>query len=434
MHILLIMSNSDSGHSNISDNKANDNSVLSVSQLTESIKTLILSKFSRAIKVEGEVSNVKISGTSLYATLKDNSASISIVLWNNTSKCKIKNGDNVVVTGFMGCYSKQGSYQIRVIKIEAKGVGNLHEKYENLKKTFEKKGYFSKKRILPNKINRIGILTSVEGAVLQDILHVLRSKFYSGEVHIKNCSVQGNQCPESVKNGIVFFNKLHKTKPFDILLIARGGGSTEDLMGYSSTEVVKAIYESPIITISAVGHETDTMLSDYAADYRAPTPSIAGEIITTTQNSRRELLNKSIDNITHIESYILNKINNQIDRLVYSSKLIEAHNPIKIIESELIRLQQCEKNIEEDIISKCNEFLHKLEKLKNKNMSHNVNKTLSYGYAVIVNEENDIVSDTKTMKKLVGSKQKLKIIFADGEVDMNSLLYSDGRSKKNKTD
>ena len=265
-----------------------DNSI-TVSELNTKIKDVIVENMSDIIRVKGEISNIKISNKNIYLALKDESSSISVIYWSgvDTLNDKVQNGDDVIVTGKINCFHKQGTYQIICSKIEKIGIGNLHEKYESLKKSFHQKGYFSKKRQIPNKINRIAILTSTEGAALQDVLYVLKSNSFSGEVVIKNCFVQGQNCPESIKSGIEYFNKLHKIKYFDILLITRGGGSFEDLMGYSSKEAVRAIYDSPIITISAVGHEVDCMLSDMAADYRAPTPSIAGEVISSIQKKKK---------------------------------------------------------------------------------------------------------------------------------------------------
>lgn len=404
---------------------------ITVSELNEQIKVILLENLSDTVRVKGEISNIKISGKNIYLTLKDELSAINVISWGGgeTLAGTVQNGDDVIVTGKMNCFQKQGTYQIILAKIEKVGIGNLHEKYENLKKTFEQKGYFSKKRKIPNNIGRIAVLTSSEGAVLQDIFYVLKSNHFSGEVHVKNCFVQGQNCPQSVKEGIEFFNKLHKSKPFDLLLIARGGGSFEDLMGYSSKEVVKAIYESQIITISAIGHETDCMLSDLAADFRAPTPSIAGEVISSAQKKKKELLIKNLERIMNIECIISNKLETIKDKLIQYSKMSDTFNPGKFIDNELEKLERKVMIIENNIISNHDDIFYKIEKLKHRNDQFDTKKMLTRGYNILVNEDNELISSTKTLKNIIGKKQKLKIIFADGELDLSQ--YIGNVTKKN---
>ena len=193
---------------------------ITVSQLNDKIKGLLTKSFGEQIKIKGEISNVKVSNGNTFLTLKDDESSINVVSWRNEIK-NIKNGDDVVVTGNVTCYPKQGTYQVTTHKIDRIGIGNLYEKLEKNKKTFEEKGYFSKskeKTYFPTTINRVAILTSKEGAAIQDILYQLRVNLFCGEVYVKNCQVQGQSCPQSICDGIEYFNKLNKTKPIDILL------------------------------------------------------------------------------------------------------------------------------------------------------------------------------------------------------------------------
>jgi len=387
---------------------------ITVSYLNDSIKNILLSNIPDTLKVNGEVSNIKISGQNTYLTLKDDTSSIAVVAWSMKFD-KIKNGDDVIVTGKINCFQKQGSYQILAYKIERIGVGNLHEQYEKLKKTFESKGYFLQKRDFPNKINRIAIVTASEGAALQDIMYVLKSNAFGGQVYIKNCIAQGQLCPQSVSDGIEYFNKLHKTKPFDILIISRGGGSFEDLMGYSSKEVVNAIYESDIFTISAVGHEVDTMLSDYTADYRAPTPSVAGEVVSQFQKDAKENISKLSDNLLKLQINIKNKLLEYENNLVYCKKILTSVNPINYIDNELLKIDNLRNTILHKVKHNIEYTNREIDKLKTKCESHNIAHTMDKGYSIVTDDKGTLINSKKVLKECIKNKQKLKIVFVDGE-------------------
>jgi exodeoxyribonuclease VII large subunit len=394
---------------------------ISVTQLSNKIKNILLDKFPITLKIKGEISNIKNSGNNIYLTLKDESSSINVVSFHN--KFDITNGDNVIVSGKINSYQKQSSYQIIASKIEKTGTGDLFIKYSELKKTCEKKGLFLKKRVLPTEINRIGILTSTEGAALQDILYVLNANLFTGEIYIKNCSVQGTLCSSSVCDGIKYFNELNKTTKFDILLITRGGGSIEDLMGYSTKEVVNSIYDSDIITISAIGHEIDFMLSDFTADIRAPTPSIAGQIISSVQKNNRLVLNKHIENLSKLKTNIINKINTYEDRLSYIKKFTTTFNPDNIINSELLNLEKNRNKLKQKMESRIKIYETKINNLKSKNNENNMKKVLNNGYSVLLDQNGNIISQIENLLNCIHNKQKLKIILSDGEFDV-SLLYA----------
>jgi exodeoxyribonuclease VII large subunit len=294
-------------------------------------------------------------------------------------------------------------------------------KYQKLKDEFEKKLYFTKKLPFPNSINNIGILTSVEGAALKDVLYVLNEGGFNGNIYIKNCLAQGLGCPSSVKDGILYFTTLNKTTPIDILLVTRGGGGMEDLMGYSSEEVVKSLYETNLFTISAIGHEIDTMLSDLAADYRAPTPSIAGELIIKLQNRGMENLLKVSNVLKHLEYMILSKLN------LYESKLHQINNnnklknPNHIINLEIRRLSEIDRKLKEHIDSNIIDVNERLNKLRSKNNIHDTIQLLNTGYSIVIDENNNLIDDLNVFKKNIQNKKELKIIFKNGEIRMSGV-------------
>jgi exodeoxyribonuclease VII large subunit len=393
---------------------------ITVSDLNNIIRDTLVEKFSSQLKVKGELSNIKISGQHTYLTLKDSNSSINVVAWN-TKFQNINNGDDVMVTGKIACYVKGGTYQLSVSKIDKIGIGHLHEILEENKKLFLEKGYFTKSQVclpLPDIVKSIGILTASEGAALHDILYVLKKNMFHGKVYIKNCSVQGQLCPQSVSNGITFFNNLNKKNHVDILIVSRGGGSFEDLIGYSSKEIVKAIYKTSIYTISAVGHEVDTMLSDFSADYRAPTPSIAAEVVSCTQKKRKEELGNNLAYIQTLKIQIINKLENYKESLKSSSKILNTLNPENYLINELNKFERIRYDFHNTINNVIEKHKNELEKNSTKNESFNPAQTFENGYVAIVDEQNNLINTLNMFNEHMATKQKLKIVFIDGEIDI----------------
>lgn len=394
------------------------NKPLSVSEINELVKTIAATHIGHKIFIKGELSNIKKSNGHLYFTLKDSISNINGIYWRFNSDA-LKNGDVVIVEGKITFFTKQGTYQITASNIDKCGIGDINTKYQNLKEEFEKKGYYSKKREFPKKIRNIGLLTAKEGAALQDILYVLNNNNFMGNVYIKNCLAQGNSCAKSVKDGIEFFNNM-KDK-IDILVIARGGGSVEDLMGYSTEDVVKTIYLSDIFTISAIGHEIDFMLSDFAADFRAPTPSIAGETIIKEQNKEKEILSQKFDKIKNLEFSILSQISSFESIL---NKYINSHkscNPINFINSEIEKIENIKKKIKDKILHNINDSIHELDKLKIKNSVHSIKKITKKGYAIITDEDDNLIENFADFKKKMKANENIKFMFNDGEICLKDL-------------
>jgi len=252
--------------------------ILTITELNIILKDKV-NKIGQKIKVKGELSGFRGKyGNTVYASLKDDKSSINIIRFNAIED--IKNGDKLIVNGNIDFYAKTGDIKLICNKIEIEGEGELLKKLDILKKKFEEKGYFENKKSIPF-VKNIGIVTSKDGAALQDILFVLNSNKFDGKVYIKNSPVQGNDCPKGICNGIKFFNTFltEENSKVDLIMITRGGGGIDDLMGFSDKTVIEEIHNSDIFVMSAIGHEIDWMLSDYVADIRAPTPSIGADII-----------------------------------------------------------------------------------------------------------------------------------------------------------
>lgn len=255
-----------------------------VSRLSALIKRSLEMNFGH-VKLTAEVSALKIhSSGHAYFSLKDESAVIDAVCWRSTLqrlKHQLENGQKITCFGKVSSYQMQSKYQFVVEKFEPAGVGNLLKLLEERKQKLEKEGLFdpSLKKRIPKFPKIIGVITSPTGAVIRDIIHRVRQRFPT-RILLWPVLVQGNESAAQVEKALDGMNSLSENDRPDVLIVARGGGSFEDLMPFNEENVVRAVFRSKIPVISAVGHETDTTLIDYASDLRAPTPTAAAELAT----------------------------------------------------------------------------------------------------------------------------------------------------------
>jgi len=255
--------------------------VLSVTELTGRIKRLLESSF-RTVTVEGEVSNYKRYEPSghRYFSLKDEGAQIRVVLFRGNERNilgEIRDGRTVIVTGSLGVYEKKGEYQIYARTAQVRGVGNLLLELERRKRRLAEEGLFdaARKRPLPAFPLRLGIVTSLHGAALRDMVRVARSRFPGIAITLAPALVQGEGAAPDIAAAL---DAVYASGSADVVIVGRGGGSIEDLWAFNEEVVVRAIVRSPVPVISAVGHETDFTLADLAADHRAPTPTAAAQM------------------------------------------------------------------------------------------------------------------------------------------------------------
>ena len=257
---------------------------LSVSDLTRYLRELFESdEILRDIWVTGEISNLsRPSSGHVYLTLKDAGAALRGVIWRSTMqrlKVNLSNGQAVEAHGQIGIYERDGTYQLYIDVVRPAGEGRLYQEFLRLKARLESEGLFDEERkhALPERPRRIGIVTSPTGAALQDMLNTLRRRYPLAEVVLAPAAVQGDNAPGEIVRGIAALNMLGAV---DVILVARGGGSLEDLWAFNDEGVVRAVAASTVPVVSGVGHETDFTLSDFAADRRAPTPTGAAVLVT----------------------------------------------------------------------------------------------------------------------------------------------------------
>jgi exodeoxyribonuclease VII large subunit len=258
---------------------------LTVSELTARIRDLLAKNFT-GLSVEGEISNCREAQSGhLYFTLKDERAQIRCVWFKQDRrglKFRVEDGLKVTLRGGISVYEQRGEYQIYVESMEPLGVGALQLAFEQLKKRLDAEGLFdaSHKKPLPLLPSRIGLITSPKGAAVRDVVRILRRRFHNVHLTVLPVRVQGEGSAEEIVRALRFFNQR---KLVDVLILARGGGSIEDLWSFNEEIVARAIYDSEIPVISGVGHETDFTIADFVADVRASTPSAAAELVVQTR-------------------------------------------------------------------------------------------------------------------------------------------------------
>jgi exodeoxyribonuclease VII large subunit len=264
-----------------------DRRALTVSELTARIRDLLAKNFTD-LSVEGEISNCREAQSGhLYFTLKDEKAQIRCVWFKQDRrglKFRVEDGLKVTLRGSISVYEQRGEYQIYVESMEPLGLGALQLAFEQLKKRLEAEGLFDPagKKPLPLLPSRIGLITSPKGAAVRDVVRILRRRFHNVHLTVFPVRVQGEGSAQEIVRALRFFNQR---KLVDVLILARGGGSIEDLWSFNEEIVARAIFDSEIPIISGVGHETDFTIADFVADVRASTPSAAAELVV---NTRRE--------------------------------------------------------------------------------------------------------------------------------------------------
>src|SRR6478672_4045896 len=268
--------------------------VVTVSELTAAVREALETGFGD-IWVEGEISNCRLWNTGhLYFTLKDSGAQIKGVMFRSAVrylKFKPEDGLHVIARGRLGVYDPKGEYQIVCEHLEPQGLGALQLAFEQLKKKLQAEGLFdqARKRPLPSLPRKIGIVTSADGAALRDILKVLKRRAPNASVLIRPARVQGD---DAVADIVTALRQIGKVPGVDVVIVARGGGSIEDLWAFNEEKVARAIAACPVPVVAGVGHETDVTIADFVADLRAPTPSAAAEMVVAALDEFRARIDR----------------------------------------------------------------------------------------------------------------------------------------------
>lgn len=380
---------------------------LSISQFNTFVKNILdAEEFLSNISVFGEVTNFKISGGNAYFDLKDENAMLSCVKFG-AAGLDIKNGDLITVFGKVNYYVKSGRLNFVVARTQTYGLGNLYQKFIQLKTRLESEGYFREdvKKSIPRFSKRIGVVTSETGAVIRDIANVARKKNKFTDIIVYPSKVQGLDAENEIASGIEYFNTRDD---IDVIIIARGGGSLEDLAPFNTEKIVKSIYNSYIPVISAVGHETDFTLCDFASDLRVPTPSVAAEVAFFDYK-------KELTNVFDISDSIYRILKQKLD--LTSKNLVSGTEClVKTIElslsSEKVNLNELNNCIYNSVQGKMEDSRLKLETMMGVLSKLNPMEILKNGYAII-NKNNKKITSVNNLS--IGDE--LKILLSDGSVN-----------------
>lgn len=363
------------------------------------------------LKVKGEISNFKVhTSGNVYLSLKDENSKLNCVIFRNNydPTMQLNNGVKVIANGYISVYERDGSYQLYINSVEIEGIGNLYIEFNKLKEKLSKEGLFDTKykKDIPKIPNSIGVVTSQTGAVIRDIINVIKRRYPKVSIKLYPVNVQGDRSKYDICEGIKFFNERNNV---DTIIVGRGGGSIEELWSFNEEIVARAVFESEIPIISAVGHETDFTICDFVADMRAPTPSAAAEIATPSLDdinykleNIKNRMNKSLINNIQVNKYKLNstfdKINGYLESYIIRDKIIQLDKIYDKISSEI------ENNIytKTERLSNIGAILHNLSPLA----------TIDRGYS-IVQKDGEVINSVQKLK----FKDNIDIVLKDGNIE-----------------
>lgn len=386
---------------------------LTVSELNNYIKKTLDNDFIlNNLLVKGEVSNLKYhSSGHIYFSLKDSISKINCVMFKSNSAnldFKLTEGMEVIANARCSIYPGTGSLQLYIEKLQKEGIGELHIKFEKLKKKLQDEGYFDEqhKKEIPKMPKRIGVVTSETGAVIRDIINVSKRRSSLIDIVLYPALVQGEGAYKTIINGIKYFNN---TKSVDVIIIGRGGGSIEELWNFNEEDLAKEIFKSKIPIISAVGHEVDFTISDFVSDYRASTPSQAAEIAVPLEID----IMYEIDNYNkRINEIVFNKFSYEKEKLSNYKKILSLNSPEVILSNSYLELDRIEDRMKKLVFNKIEKEKLKIKSLNDILEAHNPINVLKKGYTIVEDNEKNIISSKEEIKDL----DEFNIIFKDGKV------------------
>jgi exodeoxyribonuclease VII large subunit len=387
------------------------NRIYSVGQVTTYIKNLFSQDFLlENISVKGEVSNCKYHTSGhIYFTLKDAGSTMACVMFAGCRKgltFRMKEGDNVVVSGSVQVYERDGRYQLYAQKITLDGAGALYVRFEQLKKELEEMGMFAPeyKQPIPQYIHTLGVVTAPTGAAVRDIMNIAHRRNPGIQLILYPALVQGEYAPESIIRGIHALEALH----VDAMIVGRGGGSIEDLWAFNEEAVARAVFDCSVPIISAVGHETDTTIIDYVADLRAPTPSAAAELAVWRLEDALEHVERLRDALTgRMEQQLLQK-KSRVEQLRLR---LDKESPQNRLNSRRQYAMELEERMGHYMERSLKEARHTLQLLAQSMEAASPLKKLGEGYSLVVDEQGSRVQDFEQIQP--GMRLRLRMLEGD---------------------
>ena len=387
---------------------------LTVTEINLLIRNLLEENFEK-VWIKGEISNLSCPASGhIYFTLKDASSQIKVAFFKSSNKfinSKLQDGKEVVVFGKISIYSKRSEYQIIADEIQIFGEGDLLLEFEKLKKRLSEEGLFdeNRKRKIPQFPKKIGIVTSPTGAVINDMIKIINRRYKPITLIIYPSMVQGDKAAQQIMEGIKYFNGRND---IDVIVLARGGGSIEDLWAFNDENLARTIYASGIPIISAVGHEVDFTISDFVADLRAPTPSAAAELLVPEteelfnilQSYNKSLYNVTLNKLKKIEEKIINYEKNSIFKKIFNFY----GEYTQILDEYLIKINKAINILLKNKQEKIKFIFEKLVLL-------NPYVILKKGYSVVFDVNGKIIKSTDDVK----NGQDINVKLYKGELEAN---------------
>ncbi|MBP3702521.1 MAG: exodeoxyribonuclease VII large subunit [Lachnospiraceae bacterium] len=397
--------------------------VYSVSMVNQYIKNMFQSEYALAkIYVRGEISNCKYHGSGhIYFTIKDKASQINCVMFAGDRgglSFRMENGQEIIVGGRISVYERDGKYQLYAKEILLSGDGMYYERYEKLKKKLEAEGLFDEahKKAIPDYVNRVGVVTADTGAAIQDIQNITRRRNPYVQLILYPAKVQGEGAEQTIIAGISALVK----EAVDVIIIGRGGGSIEDLWAFNDEELARVIYACDIPIISAVGHETDTTISDYVADLRAPTPSAAAELAVYDVS----LLFADLQALTErMKAAMISNVMTGRMRLEQIKMRLEYASPSNQILQKRQFLLETERKLVQFMQQKISENRQELKLLAGKLDVLSPLARLKSGFAYIEKEDGQLVDRADKLKE----GDVIGVTFSDGKVSARVTQAAENR-------
>jgi exodeoxyribonuclease VII large subunit len=384
--------------------------IFTVSQLNRVVRDLLEAGLP-ALWLEGEISNFTHHRNGhMYFTLKDEAAEIAAVMFadrNALLRFTPADGQKVIVFGQITLYERRGRYQITIDEMRPAGIGKLQLEFEKLKERLHAEGLFDArfKQPIPRFPERIGIVTSPEGAALRDILKILRERYPVVEVVLFPAKVQGEGASSEIAAAIRSANRYAlKIEPIDTLIVTRGGGSLEDLWAFNEEPVARAIFESAIPIISAVGHEVDITIADLVADARAPTPTAAAQMAVP---DRRELIESARSAQTELEQLICGRIDKYLVRIEMVRRSRGLHRPIQLLREHQQSLDHASELVLRTMKQRLTRSWERWQRFVERLESLNPASVLRRGFSVVESEAGQIVRSAAQV--CVGERVKIRL-------------------------
>lgn len=387
---------------------------VTVSQINRYIANLFKQDYTLSgIQVKGEISGCKYHYSGhIYFTLKDAGAAISCVMFSSQRKgldFTLEDGQSVIVTGQISVFERDGRYQLYARSIVQDGVGRLYEEYEKLKKRLLAEGLFDeqRKKPIPKYASKIGVVTAETGAVIQDICNVTYRRNPYVQLYLYPAKVQGEGAAQTVINGIHYFEQTD----VDTIIIGRGGGSVEDLWCFNDEALARVIADCTKPIISAVGHETDTTISDYAADLRAPTPSAAAELAVYSWREMEIGLREYRNDLRQAMHQILKVRKLELQKYMV---LLQHVSPEDILRQKRLVLADSQERLQRLMEKRLTEAKHRLALYAEEMKGLSPLQKLQSGYTYTADEAGNHIDSVQSLEK----GQHLTLTFADGQADV----------------